>query len=75
VSSPSPGATATEGRRATSVKPRGTEEHRPSEVVCNRVCNESELRRQIADAIIAGDDARADELRAMLQRPLLRVVR
>jgi hypothetical protein len=41
-----------------------------------RVANgEAELRRQIADAILAGDDALADELRAMLRRPTLRRVR
>ncbi|HEY5243764.1 MAG TPA: hypothetical protein VIJ22_19925 [Polyangiaceae bacterium] len=37
--------------------------------------DEAALRRQIADAIIAGDDARADELRATLHRPVLRVVK
>jgi hypothetical protein len=35
---------------------------------------EADLRRQIADAVLAGDDARADELRARLPRAKLRVV-
>jgi hypothetical protein len=43
--------------------------------VANVVANpEANLRRQIADAILAGDDAKVDELRARLPRSRLRVV-
>lgn len=43
--------------------------------MANEMANEAELRRAIADAILAGDDARAEELRATLAQPRLRVVR
>ena len=47
----------------------------PREAVANGMANaETDLRRQIAEAILAGDDAKADALRARLGRPVLRVV-
>jgi hypothetical protein len=50
----------------------------PGTDVCNALCNATDIRRAMAEAIIEGDDDRAEELRAMLSalsRPKLRVVR
>ena len=52
------------------VAPRYAQEERAT-----AVCNETSLRQEIAAAIIAGDDARAAELQAMLVRPALRLVK
>jgi integrase len=48
----------------------------PREDVANPMANdEADLRRQIAEAIIAGDDERAAKLTAKLRRPILRRVK